>query len=381
MGEMGGSQGYGTTFGLSPQFLESLNITGPLHTRIFVANMDYKVDERKLKDVFRLAGKVVGIELSRDKEGKSRGFATVVYDHPVEAVQAISMFHNQQLFDRKISVRFDKVPEEEPPRNLNRLPEGLASVGMGLGQDGMPLLDVRANLPSSTEMGNIGMGGGMGANMGGNNMGGGGNQGSNAANVGTAALQAALATIMGMGALGGNSGGNNMGGGMGGNMVGGMGDSGNNMGNGGGMGLMNNSGGSGSGGMGGMDRSLSMDRSMGGGMDRGMGGSMDRMGGGMDRSMGDNHSMGMGGGMGMGNGGMGGGGPGNNMGGSYGSSNQGGGFHGGGSSMGVKRSDSIMVRNLAMDCNWHTLKDRFSHAGDIKYAEMKDRGVGIIRSV
>ena len=370
----GGGQGYGTTFGLSPQFLESLNISGPLHTRIFVANMDYKVDERKLKEVFRLAGKVVGIELSRDKEGKSRGFATVVYDHPVEAVQAISMFHNQQLFDRKMSVRFDKVPEEEPPRNLNRLPEGLSSVGMGLGQDGMPLLDVRANLPSSTEMGNIGMGGGnMGANMGGggNNMSGGGNQGNNAANVGTAALQAALATIMGMGALSGNSGGNNMGGGgMGGNMGGGMGDSGNNMGSSGGMGMMNNSGGS-SGGMGGMDRSMSMDRGMGGGMDRGMGGSMDRMGGGMDRGMGD--SMGMG----MSSSGM--GGQSNSMGGGgFGSSNQSGGMFGGGSS-GVRRSDSIMVRNLAMDCNWHTLKDRFSHAGDIKYAEMKERGVGIIR--
>merc|ERR1719427_761679 len=93
-----------------------------------------------------------------------------------------------------------------------------------------------------------------------------------------------------------------------------------------------------------------MDRGMGGGMDRGMGGSMDRMGG-------QSNSMGGGG---------------------FGSSNQSGGMFGGGSS-GVRRSDSIMVRNLAMDCNWHTLKDRFSHAGDIKYAEMKDRGVGIIR--
>ena len=82
--------------------------------------MDYTVDERKLKEVsylhfwhestiemnnslsqvFRLAGRVVGVELQRDKEGKSRGFAVVVYDHPVEAVQAISMLNNQQLFDR-----------------------------------------------------------------------------------------------------------------------------------------------------------------------------------------------------------------------------------------------------------------------------------------
>merc|ERR1719228_3259982 len=76
----------------------------------------------------------------------------------------------------------------------------------------MPLLDVRANLPSSAEMGNIGMSGGnMGGNMGGgggvgNNMSGGGNQGNNAANVGTAALQAALATIMGMSSSGSMSG-------------------------------------------------------------------------------------------------------------------------------------------------------------------------------
>ena len=37
--------------------------------------------------MFRLAGNVVAVELSRDKENKSRGFAVIVYDHPVEAVQ------------------------------------------------------------------------------------------------------------------------------------------------------------------------------------------------------------------------------------------------------------------------------------------------------
>jgi hypothetical protein len=47
------------------------------------------VDEKKLKEVFKLAGKVVSAELSLDKEGKSRGFGVVEYEHPVEAVQAI----------------------------------------------------------------------------------------------------------------------------------------------------------------------------------------------------------------------------------------------------------------------------------------------------
>ena len=49
----GDDGGHGYTYGLSPQFLESLNISGPIHNRIFVANLDYKVDERKLKEVFR----------------------------------------------------------------------------------------------------------------------------------------------------------------------------------------------------------------------------------------------------------------------------------------------------------------------------------------
>lgn len=62
--------------------------------------LDYKVDDKKLRDVFKLAGRVMNAEISIDKEGKSRGFGVVEYEHPVEAVQAISMLHNQMLFER-----------------------------------------------------------------------------------------------------------------------------------------------------------------------------------------------------------------------------------------------------------------------------------------
>lgn len=63
--------------------------------------LSYNVDEKKLREVFRLAGRCVTIELGRDKEGKSRGHAIVEYDHPVEAVQAISMFNNQMVSGQK----------------------------------------------------------------------------------------------------------------------------------------------------------------------------------------------------------------------------------------------------------------------------------------
>jgi len=41
--------------------------------------------------------------------------------------------------------------------------------------------------------------------------------------------------------------------------------------------------------------------------------------------------------------------------------------------------DTIIIRNLPMDCNWQVLREGFSHCGEIKYAEMKERGSGLIR--
>lgn len=107
--------------------------------------MDYKVDAKKLKQVFKLAGKVVSLDLSIDKDGNSRGFAVVEYDHPVEAVQAISMFDRQTLFDRRMTVRLDRVPEKSEGL---KLPDGLKGIGIGLGPNGEPLRDVARNLPN-----------------------------------------------------------------------------------------------------------------------------------------------------------------------------------------------------------------------------------------
>uniref|UniRef100_A0A1A9V7Y5 RRM domain-containing protein n=1 Tax=Glossina austeni TaxID=7395 RepID=A0A1A9V7Y5_GLOAU len=176
-------------YGLSASFLESLGITGPLHNKVFVANLDYKVDSKKLKQVFKLAGKVQSVDLSLDKDGNSRGFAVVEYDHPVEAVQAISMLDRQMLFDRRMTVRLDRIPDKSEGL---KLPEGLGGVGIGLGPNGEPLKDVARNLPNiiqqqqgnqqpSQQMGGGGGGNMMGGgpNMGGGGGGGGGNMGNN----------------------------------------------------------------------------------------------------------------------------------------------------------------------------------------------------------
>lgn len=109
--------------------------------------MDYKVDAKKLREVFRLAGKVQNVDLSVDKDGNSRGFAVIEFDHPVESVQAISMFDHQALYDRRMTVRMDRAVEK---LDHSRLPEGLKGIGQGLGPNGEPLRDVAYNLPNNS---------------------------------------------------------------------------------------------------------------------------------------------------------------------------------------------------------------------------------------
>jgi len=52
------------------------------------------------------------------------------------------MFNNQFLFERPMSIRLDRT-DKDP---LARLPEGLKSIGMGLGAGGAPLHDVESML-------------------------------------------------------------------------------------------------------------------------------------------------------------------------------------------------------------------------------------------
>ncbi|XP_045501078.1 heterogeneous nuclear ribonucleoprotein M isoform X2 [Colias croceus] len=139
------------TYGLSLQFLESINVQPPLVKKVFVANLDYKADRAKIKEVFKMAGKVRNIDLAIDKDGNSRGFAVIEYDHPVEAVQAISMFDKQMLYERRMTVRMDRGTDKTEVK----LPEGLKSIGLGLGPNGEPLRDVARNLPQPNPANNM----------------------------------------------------------------------------------------------------------------------------------------------------------------------------------------------------------------------------------
>lgn len=383
VGAVGGSPNkFGNTYGLSTVFLESLGISGPLVNKVFVANLDYKVDDKQLKDVFRIAGKVTHVEINKDQDGKSRGFGVVQFEHPVEAVQAISMLHNQSYYDRKMSVRMDRVSEKQENPS-NKLPPGLRSLGMGLGVNGMALNDVSTI--------NTGMSGGTGGGMGTGGMG--GMTAGMGGAMGNTGMGGGMATGMGMmGAMGNNMGGmdsmqaaNNMG--MGNMGVGGMGNMGGAMGNMGGA-MVPGMGGGMAGGMG-----AGMAGGMTGGMGMGTAGmvtpvsNMGSLGSGLNSGMGSNMNRGGGG----------------NMGGSSNnsiSSSTGYGNYSRGGSSGVTREynhssnqsnqnstgnysgtqrNIIQIGNLPLDYTWQSLRDLCREFGEIRFAEIRSKGTGTVR--
>ncbi|XP_053721862.1 myelin expression factor 2 [Synchiropus splendidus] len=347
---------------IPPEIILGLQ-AGRLGNTVFVANLDFKVGWKKLKEVFSMAGVVKRADVKEDKDGKSRGMGTVTFEQPLEAVQAISMFNGQMLFDRPMHVKMDEktqpLDDFRSGDKTPQLPRGLGGIGMGLGPGGQP---INANRLS-----------------GGGNMNSGGPGGMDSPNFG------------GMMRLGGGGGGGMSGGGGGGG-GGGF----------GGMDNMSNMGGFGGRDMGGAGRMGDMFRSAMGGMDRGYGdfGQMGDyfehffafmcggFGGGMGNGGMGNMGAGLGGGMGnmsmdrMGSGfdrmGMSGG---MDMNRGFGNFGGGGGGHMGG---GSKGGCQIFVRNLSYDLTWQKLKEKFSQCGHVMYAEIKmengkSKGCGTVR--
>ncbi|XP_019735734.1 heterogeneous nuclear ribonucleoprotein M isoform X2 [Hippocampus comes] len=150
---------------------------GRIGNTVFVANLDYKVGWKKLKEVFAMAGAVLRTDILEDKDGKSRGMGTVTFNLPIEAVQAVSMLNGQLLFNRIMHVKLDEksMPKDfGPPDRGVSLPRGLSGIGLGLGPGGQPIDATQLNRGGGGGMGNMGIGGmdGMGFGNMGNRMGG-----------------------------------------------------------------------------------------------------------------------------------------------------------------------------------------------------------------
>jgi len=80
----------------------------PVNSTVFVSNLDYEITWKSLKDTFRRAGTCLRCDIQEDKEGKSKGFGTVVFEFPFEALTAVVLFNGLLVGKREIAVRLDR---------------------------------------------------------------------------------------------------------------------------------------------------------------------------------------------------------------------------------------------------------------------------------
>jgi len=84
---------------------------------IYVGNLDYKVDENDLKEVFQEFGTVESSKVITDKfSGRSKGFGFVIMEDDEQAKNAIEELNGASYEDRVM-----KVNEARPKKdNFNR---------------------------------------------------------------------------------------------------------------------------------------------------------------------------------------------------------------------------------------------------------------------
>jgi RNA recognition motif-containing protein len=72
---------------------------------IYVGNLDYRVDEKDLGDVFGEYGAVSSVKVIMDKmNGRSKGFGFVEMENQDEAKKAIQALDGASFQNRKITV-------------------------------------------------------------------------------------------------------------------------------------------------------------------------------------------------------------------------------------------------------------------------------------
>ncbi len=86
---------------------------------IYVGNLNYKIREEDLKDLFSDFGEVTSVKIVLDQEtGRSKGFAFVEMADDASANNAIGKLNETSFFDRNIIVNAARPKEKSfKPRN------------------------------------------------------------------------------------------------------------------------------------------------------------------------------------------------------------------------------------------------------------------------
>ena len=76
--------------------------------RVYVGNLAKSTTQAEINTLFATAGTVSSVDLVKDKEGLSKGFAFVSMSTQADADKAIGMFNDYSLADNKLKVNVAK---------------------------------------------------------------------------------------------------------------------------------------------------------------------------------------------------------------------------------------------------------------------------------
>ncbi|XP_048203356.1 RNA-binding protein 7-like [Perognathus longimembris pacificus] len=73
---------------------------------LFVGNLETKVTEELLFELFHQAGPVIKVKIPKDKDGKPKQFAFVNFKHELSVPYAMNLLNGIKLFGRPIKIQF-----------------------------------------------------------------------------------------------------------------------------------------------------------------------------------------------------------------------------------------------------------------------------------
>ncbi|KAJ3109478.1 hypothetical protein HDU96_007194 [Phlyctochytrium bullatum] len=77
------------------------SLQAPAQTaKIMISNLDPKVTEKELRELFGLIGPVKSVIMNFDSQGRSKGSATAIFKKAEDAMKAVQEYHNRDL-DRR----------------------------------------------------------------------------------------------------------------------------------------------------------------------------------------------------------------------------------------------------------------------------------------
>ena len=85
-----------------------------METKLYVGNLHFSISEQKLEEMFAEAGKVVSVNLIKDRDsGRSKGFAFIEMSNQVEVEEAIKQFNEYDIQGRALKVSIARPQERE----------------------------------------------------------------------------------------------------------------------------------------------------------------------------------------------------------------------------------------------------------------------------